>query len=541
MVCKVKRCCFIVLLLLAAFIAVFAGSADAAGKTLGLVYPNEPPTMDVQLNTSDYMVPYNVFDRLVEKVADPATREPKLIPGLAESWSVSKDGKVYTFKLRKNAKFSDGTPVKASDVLYTFNRMFDPATKSLQTSYFDMIVGAKDVLAGKKKTIDGIKADGDYTVQMTLEEPFPPFVDTNITDPAGSIYSEKFTKAKGDKFGLSPEDTMGSGAYVLKEWVLDSYHVLEANPNYWRGKPGADTVRIHIAGDPETARMMFETGDIDIFDCDTAPSQIPYFRGSAKWKKHMVKTLRIGLRYLAMNVAQPPLDNLNVRKALQMAVPRKEILDAVYYGTGVLPHNILAKGTYPYQPNPTSKINYDPAAAKKLLEKSGLKLPVAIEFSFSNAGSSGRAYSRMGELLQATMGKAGFVVKVSPLDEAVFVDKRTSGSLMLYPGSRSDADADPYFYKFFYSGKDVNMSRSRSINLNNPQVDKLILQARSELNPQKRIDEYRELDNMITHKLAAFLPLFNMEHYFVISPKVKTFIPNVLGWGDFMVYWTEMN
>ncbi|MDR3354065.1 MAG: ABC transporter substrate-binding protein, partial [Synergistaceae bacterium] len=366
---------FVVLAAVAAVLC-FAVPGKAAEKYLKLVYPNEPPTMDAQVNTSDYMVPYNIFDRLVEKIADPVTREPKLIPGLAESWTQSADGKVYTFKLRKNAKFSDGTPVKASDVVYTFTRMFTPETKSLQTGGFELIVGARDMLAGKAKTLAGVKAIDDYTVEITLSEFMAPFLDIFITDPAGSIYPEKFAKERGSKFGLSPEDTMGSGPFILKEWVIDSYHVLEANPGYWRGKPPVDKVRINVVGDAETARMMFETGDIDIFDCDVARSQIPYFESSEKWKNRIVKSQRIGLSYLAINLKEKPLDDLRVRKALQMAVPRKEILDNVYYGTGVLPDNILPKGTAPYQPNPKQKIVYDPARAKKILEEAGYKLPV---------------------------------------------------------------------------------------------------------------------------------------------------------------------
>lgn len=517
---------------------VFADGATAAEKVLKLVYPNEPSTMDTQRNHSDYMVPYNIYDRLVEKITDPKTREPKVIGGLAESWTISPNGLVYTFKLRKNAKFHDGSPVLASDVVYTFDRNLDPATKSIQTDGFDMIVGARERLDGKSKSVSGIKALDDYTVQITLVQFYAPFLEDIIASPVASIYSEKFTKAKGDKFGLEPADTMGSGPFILDEWVIDSHHTLKANTNYWRGRPNIDRVRINVVSDVETARMMFESGDIDIFDCDVARSQIPYFEKSAKWKNRIVKSQRIGLYYYAMNTAMKPFNDVRVRKAFMHAVPRKELLDNVFFGKGILPNNILPKGTDPYNPNPKHKITYDPALSKKMLQEAGYKLPVVIDIAYSSLGSAGRNWAAMAEIMQAMLPDAGFKVNIKQMDEAVFIDTRNSGNLMCYAQSWSTSDADPYFFKFFHSDR---WSKYRSINTKDPKIDKMIEDARVEVDPQKRIKLYRELDDFITYDVAAMLPLFNMEHLFVISDKVKDFVPNWKGWGDCMLYWTTMN
>ncbi len=390
--------------------------AEAAEKILKLVYPNEPATMDTQINHNDYMVPYNIYDRLIEKITDPKTKQIVVIPGLAESWTQSKDGKVYTFKLRKNAKFTDGSPVTAKDVAFTFDRLLDPETKSIQTDGFDMIAGAKDRLDRKAKSVSGLKVLDPQTIQITLAAVFPPFLEEVIASPVASVYSEKFTKAKGKDFGFSPTNTMGSGAFILKEWVVDSHHVLVANPNYWRGKPQVDAVRINVVGDAETARMMFESGEIDIFDCDVARSQIPYFEKSPKWKDRIVKSQRIGLYYLAMNTTMKPFDDVRVRKAFMAAVPRKELLDNVFFGKGVLPDNILPKGTEPYNPKPAHKIAYDPALAKKLLAEAGYKDGVEIEVSNSTQGSSGKNYGKMSEIMQAMMAQAGFRIKINQMD-----------------------------------------------------------------------------------------------------------------------------
>lgn len=533
-----KKVFFISFLALAMFVpALPALCLEPQAKVLKLVYPNESTTMDTQLNHSDYMVPYNIYDRLIEKITDPKTKQIVVIPGLAESWSMSPDGKVYTFKIRKNAKFSDGTPVTAKDAAYTFDRLLDPDTKSIQTDGFDIIAGAKDRLDRKAKTVSGIKVVDSHTLQITLAQAFPPFLEEVIASPVASIYSEKFTKEKGKNFGLSPENTMGSGAFILKEWVIDSHHVLVANQNYWRGRPQVDAVRINVVGDAETARMMFESGQIDIFDCDVARSQIPYFEKSAKWKDRIVKAQRIGLYYYVMNTAMKPFDDVRVRKAFMAATPRKELLDNVFFGKGILPDNILPKGTEAYNPKPTHKIVYDPALAKRLLAEAGYKDGVNIEISYSTLGTGGKNYAKMAEIMQAMLATAGFRVKIAPTDEAAFVDKRNSGNAMCYAGVWSTSDADPYFYKFFYSDK---WSTYRSTNVKDPKIDKMILDARAEVDKNKRIAIYHKLDDTLTHEMAALLPLFNMEHLFVLSPAVKSFTPNWKGWGDCMLYWTTM-
>lgn len=519
-------------------LAVFVpSSSDAAEKVLKMVYPNEPATMDTQLNHSDYMVPYNIFDRLVEKITDPATREPKVVEGLAKSWTISEDGIVYTFKLRDDAKFHDGSPVKANDVIYTFERILDPKTKSIQTDGFDMIKGAPEKLDGKAERVSGLKLIDDYTVEITLRQFYAPFLEDVIATPVASIYSEKFTTEKGDKFGLAPEDTIGSGPFILDEWVIDSHHELKANKSYWRDKPDIDRVRINVVGDAETARMMFEAGDIDIFDCDVARSQIPYFEKSSKWKNRIVKAQRIGLFYCTMNTEMAPFDDVRVRKAFMYAVPRKELLDSVFYGKGVLPDNILPKGTEPYNPSPKHKITYDPKKSKKMLEDAGYKTPVQIEISYSNRGSAGRNWAKMAEIMQAMLPAAGFEVKINQMDEAVFTDTRNSGKMMCYTMSWSTSDADPYFFKFFHSDR---WSTYRSINTKDPKIDKMIHDARVEVDPKKRVQMYRDMDDYLTHDIAVMLPLFNMEHLFVVSDKVLDFVPNWKGWGDCMLYWTKM-
>lgn len=521
----------------AALLALASAAFAEEEKVIRMVYPNEPATVDAQLVT-DYMVPFNIFDRLVEKISDASHDAPYFIPGLAERWEMTGDGLTYTFHLREDAKFHDGTPVTADDVVFTFDRILDPATKSIQTSGFDLIKGARERLAGSADVVEGLKAIDEHTVEITLSQVYMPFLEDAIASPRASIYSRAFTTDRGDRFGLTPDDTLGSGPFVLDKWVIGSYHELRANDSYWRGRPEIDRVRIEVALDPETTRNMFESGQIDVFDCDVARSQIPYFESSDRWRSRIVKAQRVGYYFIAMNVAQHPFDEVAVRRAFMRAVPRQVLLDAVFFGKGALPHAILPKGAEGYDPDPKQMIEYDPAAARKILEDAGVELPVKIEMSYNNRGSAGRNWARMAEIMQAMLPEAGFEVKIVPMDESAWTSTRNDGKLMCYPGVWSTTTADAYFFNFFHSN---SWSKFRSINTNDLEIDRAIEDAMGEVDADVRVAKFRELDAKFTHDLALIVPLFNLEHLFVVSERVKEFIPNWRGWGDCMLYWSKLN
>ena len=200
-----------------------APAAKTGAKTLTVAQDTDPGTADVQLTTEEYFLPLNLYDRLVEAVTTGPLKS-ELQPGLAEKWSVSDDGLKYTFNLRKGVKFHNGDELKADDVIYTFDRMLDPATKALNTDFVDMIAGAKERMDGKATSVSGLKKIDDYTVEITLAAPFAPFL-ANIATPAGSIYSKAATTKAGKDFGTKP---VGTGPFKLESWTPDSEVVLSA-------------------------------------------------------------------------------------------------------------------------------------------------------------------------------------------------------------------------------------------------------------------------------------------------------------------------
>ncbi|MCF7935310.1 MAG: hypothetical protein K9L28_03065 [Synergistales bacterium] len=510
-------------------VLMLSAGAFAAEKVLTVPYPEDPQTADCQKTTSCYTLPLNCFDRLLECVTV-KPGESRLEPGLAESWEISDDGKTYTFHLREGVLFHNGEELTADDVVYTFDRMLNPRTKALNTGILDFVEGAKARLDGEAESTKGLKALDRYTVQIELSKPYAPFLAV-MASPQSSIFNREFTEAAGQRFGLTPETTCGTGPFILKEYALNDRQVLTANEEYYKGPPEIDRLVIKVVSDAETMRMLFEAGQIDVFDCDYAISQIPYFTQSKKWKDNIVSGPRVGIYYISLNQRKKPFDDVRVRKAFQMAIDRELILEKMFYGRGVLANGVMPRGLVGYNPD-LAALEYNPEKARTLLAEAGY--PDGADMTIVQVSGWSQKWVKINEIIQAMVKDAGFRLDIRQVDESTYYATRKTGDVGPYTQvwSADFNDPDNFFYTFFGRRGTV----VRSFNNHSPEVFDAIDRARAMTDQQERIALYRSLEKKIVHEQAAWVPLFTLDHVYVVRDKVKRFEVPWNGWSDMSYY-----
>ncbi|MEZ5797717.1 MAG: ABC transporter substrate-binding protein [Paracoccaceae bacterium] len=520
------------LLLATGLAGLVLASPALAENMLRISYPEDPKTADVQMTTDAYTLPLNIFDRLVESETT-GPGQSALVPGLAESWEVSDDGLTYTFHLRAGVRFHDGAELTADDVVYTFDRMLNPATKALNTDILTFIAGSQERLDGTADSVSGLKALDELTVQITLTQPYAAFL-ALLASPGASVYDRDFTESAGDQFGLTPETTNGTGPFILRDYTLNDSQMLEANEDYWRGRPKLDRLLVRVVADSETLRLLFETDELDVFDLDYAPTQTPYFYGSDQWKEQVRSGPRVGIYYYAINQLKKPFDDARVRKAFQMAIDRQTILDKNFYGKGMLEDGVMPRGLACY--TPATPIEYNPARARELLAEAGY--PDGVEINLQQVSSWSTKWSDMNQIIQAQVAEAGFKANIVVTDEAAFLAARKTGEAEAYTQvwSADFNDPDNFFYTFFSESG----SKVRGYNNNDPEVFAAIETARGMTDQAARCKLYQDLTARIVDTDAAWVPLFSLDHSYVVQARVKNFVVPWNGWSDMSYYKVEV-
>uniref|UniRef100_UPI0030F42B64 ABC transporter substrate-binding protein n=1 Tax=Xenorhabdus entomophaga TaxID=3136257 RepID=UPI0030F42B64 len=300
---------------------------------------SEPASLDPHKadGSSEFDILRDFFERLVD-----TDKEEKIIPALAESWE-TKDNKTWIFHLRKGAKWSDGTPITAHDVVFSFQRLVTPDTISPYGSYLIQatVVNAQDVLSGKKKPEElGIKALDDSTIEIALERPKAGFLQM-LAHPAMSPVSEKVIKKYGSKW-TQPQFFVSNGPFKLSEWVVNEKIVGIRNPYYWDDKNTIiNKVTYLPLSDDKADFNRYMTGELDI--SNGGPSEfLPMVKKKFGDQLHVKPKLSV--YYYLFNTQKPPFNDIRVRQALALALDRNIITDKVL-GNGQKPaYDVVSPG-----------------------------------------------------------------------------------------------------------------------------------------------------------------------------------------------------
>ena len=452
--------------LLGVMIAMPSGQA-LAGKVLQIARQQDSTTLDpiMTIQNADIWVMNNMNSLLVRVSRDGTTIEPDL----AESWTISPDGKDYTMNLRANLKFGDGSPLQASDAKYSLLRLRDQEGS---------------VMAGMFSDITTIDTPTDRTVVIHLKQRSAPFL-AALAMFSAAILPEKELKSRGQDFGSDP---VGAGAFNLKEWKRGQYISLVKNPYFWEAdRVKLDGVEWSYIPNDNTRILKLQTGEVD------AAIFIPFNRakeldGSKDIEVHMDPSSRMD--HMLVNHAHKPLDDLRVRQAIYYALNRQAIVDVVTFGFGKVANSFIPAGAMYYNPD-NFDYPYDPAKAKKLLADAGVKnLTLNL---LVTAGDS--VHDQIAVMVKDQLGKVGIGVNIVKQEEGQQWESTVAGeydiSVNYWTNDVIDPDQKSSFCVF---GDEENLSYFTRYK--NPKVTALIEQGRGELDSAKRKQIYSDIQRM---------------------------------------------
>ncbi len=460
--------------------------------TLYVALEAEPPELDPNLSSAyvDRQVMASLYDKLVD-----INRAGEIVPMLAESYEVSDDGTEYTFELRKGVKFHDGTPFNAEAVKYNLDRyQEDDSVRSTEV-----------------QPIESVEVVDDYTVRVTLSQPFAPFLAV-LTDRAGIMASPKAIEDGG---GRISDDPVGTGPFEFVERVRGDHITVKKNEDYWReGLPKIDRIEYRGIEDENVQYQNLQSGELDIID------SIPFveFEGLQEEGEYKV-SVEPGLGYqgIWLNVTQPPFDNKALRQAVYRLVDREAIVQAVLRDVGGQPGNSpFGEQSWAYSEQSDAYPERSVEEAKALLEEAG----EPDGFSFTLKLDPSPTNQQIGQVIQNNLKPAGIEVKLEQLEFGTLLEDSTNGNYeALFLGWSGRIDPDLNIYDFTVTDGDFNDS-----GYSNPEVDRLLEEARTSDDKDRRKELYGQV-MQILHEDVPYVYLYhnNSTTDFAMQPTVQGF------------------
>ncbi|MFS8050065.1 ABC transporter substrate-binding protein [Rhizobium sp. BR 314] len=388
-------------------LAGHASDQPTQGGSITVTYKDDITTLDPAIGYD--WVNWSMIKSLFSRLMDYEPGTAKLVPSLAESFTVSPDGQTYTFKLHKGVKFSNGREIVASDIKYSIERAVNPKTQGPGAGFFGAIKGYEDMAAGKADNLPGIEAPDAGTVVFHLSRPDATFLHVLAINFASVVPKEAVEAANGD-FGKKP---VGSGTFILKDWTIGQKLVFERNKDYFaKGVPHVDSFTVEVGQEPLVALLRLQKGEVDIVGDGIPPAKFLEIKNSPDGANMIVDGEQLHTGYITLNTKVKPFDNLKVREAVNMAV-NKDRITRILNGRAT-PANQVLPPLMPGYDKSFQGFAYDVKKAKALLAEAGFPDGFSTVLYSTNTDPQ----PRIAQSIQQDLAAVGIKAEVRALAQA---------------------------------------------------------------------------------------------------------------------------
>jgi len=445
-------------------------------------------------------------------------KDLKIIPDIAESWDTSGDGKVYTFHLRKNVEFHDGSRrVVAADFKFSMERALNPNTQSTVAEvYLNDIVGVDDFIAGRAQEVSGVKVINDDTLEITIKDPIVYFLD-KLTYPTAYVVDRRevgnSTCFQGADWTQHPN---GTGPFKMKEFVLGQRVVLEANPQFYLDpKPSLSQITYLLSGG--SSLVMYENNEIDV--SGVGVNDVERIRDP---NEPLNKEYRTGANmstdYIGFNTQEAPFNDPRVRKAFAMATDKDLVAKTVLMDILLPAKGVLPPGMPGYDQN-LAGIAYDPEGAKALLDEAGGP-DILKDVTLLTSGQGAAPSEALAAVTALWKQNLGVDIQIEQEELGIFLRDIDKGNFKMFSLGWIADYPDP---QNFLEIKLHSQSPDNETKYSNPKVDELLDSARTESDQAKRVTDYQEAEKLIVGD-APWVPLFFGQDSVLVKPYVKNFV-----------------
>lgn len=483
-------------LLVISFLAITACQKSNNNADLIVINGVDPESLDPAIVTGlpDGRVVSELFEGLLRFNA-----EGRSEPGMASSWEISPDQKTYLFHLRPEARWSDGQVVTAQDFVFSWCRTLSPETGSAYSYQLFIIKGAEDFCNGKEKDFSkvGVEALHDGTLKVTLAQPTPYFLDLCATAPFFPVRSDLVHRV-GDHW-TKPEHIISNGPYKLLMWSINDKIRIERNPLYWDVATVAfKKIDLISIDNPITAYNFYAARQADFIFAEMPLSLLDELRKKSDFHSAVL----LGTDFIRFNCTKAPFSDVRIRKAFALCIDQERIVKKISRESEIPAKSFVPPGTSDYEP--AKGIGYEPEQARQLLSEAGYPegkgFPLTTYLYNESELSEGIAV----ELQQAWKKELGVSVLLARQEWKVFLSSLKNLNYSIARSSWVGDYSDPNnFLDIFTSESGNNRTGWKS-----QKYDKLIEQASSELNAEKRLQIFQQAEKILIDEQVPITPLF---------------------------------